>query len=421
MESLLAYLDSSPSPYHAVGEAKKVLEARGFTPLAEGVSWRLEPGRAYYLTRNDSSLIAFHCGQAPGEGTPFRIAASHTDSPGFKVKGEKFLAKEGVLRLALEVYGGPIFATWLDRDLALAGRVVLKGSEGIETRLYANPERKVLLPNPPIHLNRTVNQGFEYNPQKHLKCIVQGDSLPEGANLHTLIAQDLGVSQGDILDGDLLLWDTQKAAYTGWDGAFYSSGRIDNLGMCHALIESIKDLQGQKAIAVAALFDNEEHGSLTPQGADSTFLENTLERICLSLGEDRGAFLERCTRSFLLSVDGAHGIHPNFSDLYDRDFSPHINAGPVIKKSANWNYTTTAVTASRIRLLCDRAGVPCQVYLNPSDKPSGKTLGPIAASRLGIPGVDIGVPLWCMHSVRETAGVKDHGNIIQVIKAHFED
>lgn len=426
-QPLIDFLDSSPTAFHAVAEAEKKLLQAGFIRLDEARSWKLVMDSGYYLIRNDSSLIAFRTGADAKAETPFRIVTAHTDSPSFRLKEGVLNNKNGMLTVGVEVLGGPIFSTWLDRDLAVAGRILVKNnSGGIDSLLYMNSERKVLIPNPPIHLNREVNKGFAYNPQNHLSCIIQSsssekDDPEEISSLYELIARDMKISKDDIIDADLILYDTHKASLSGWNAEFLSSGRIDNLAMCHAAIEAITQIKGQNSVTVAALFDNEETGSLTPHGADSSFLEQLLERIVLSGGGDRLKFMQSCASSFIISADAAHGIHPNFAELYDEGFTPEMNKGPAVKKNAGWNYASTADTASRYRLLCEKAGIPSQTYINRSDKPTGKTLGPLSAARLGIPAVDVGNPLWSMHSIRETVAVKDHEYMIRSFTEHYKE
>ena len=422
IHDLIAYLDVSPTAWHAVEETKMRLRNAGYRELDERSDWTLEAGRGYYVCRNGSSLIAFHTG-AFGKEAPFRILTAHTDSPSFRIKEGLLKKKNGLLTASVEVLGGPIYSTWLDRDLGIAGRVLLKTETGLQTLLYDNPERRILIPNPPIHLNRQVNKGHEYNPQTQLNCIL--GEAPEGSDseisLYDLIAEDLGVDSSSIMDADLILRDRSAASLTGWKNEFLCSGRIDNLAMCHAALDALLECADQPGIALAALFDNEETGSLTPQGADSSFLEQIMERIVMASGGDRQILMRRCASSFIVSADAAHAIHPNFGELYDEPFTPMINKGPVIKKHAGWNYASTGETAARFRLLCEKADVPCQVYINRSDKPTGKTLGPLTASRLGIAAVDVGNPMWSMHSVRETVGVKDHEAMIRCFKVHLRE
>ncbi len=421
IDSLFDFLDRSPTAFHAVDRTVSILKDRGYSALDESSSWSLKPETGYYVLRNGSSLIAFHTGALKTGLPKFRIVTAHTDSPAFRLKEKTFRKKNGMMTMQVEVVGGPVFSTWFDRDLSVAGRVLIRRGDSVDQVLYRNKDRKVLIPNVAIHLNRTVNEGFEYNPHLHMNCIVTSTSAVESESFYELIAEDLGIDAGDILDGDLILWDTQPAAFSSWKNEFFSSGRIDNLAMCHAAVEAMEGLKNQSSIAVAALFDNEETGSITPHGADSSFLEQVLERIVLAAGGSRENFMAACAGSFIVSADGAHGIHPNFADVHDDRFTPELNGGPVIKKNAKWNYATTGETASRFKLLCEKAGVPCQVYINRSDRPTGKTLGPLTAARLGIPAVDVGNPMWSMHSIRETAGVKDHDSMILVLAQHFRE
>lgn len=425
IDSLISYLDASPTAFHAVAEAEEKLRTSGFKRLEEKDSWTIEADCGYYVVRNDSSLIAFRTPVSNDLTPSFKIVTAHTDSPSFRLKEGVLKNKNGMLTAGVEVLGGPVFSTWLDRDLAVAGRVMIKDKTGkLGSRLYMNPLRKVLIPNPPIHLNRSVNKGFEYNPQTHLSCIIasaEENRSAESKTLYDLIAEDMEIAAESIIDADLILYDTQKASLSGWNSEFLCSGRIDNLAMCHAAIEAISDVSGQDSLTVAALFDNEETGSLTPHGADSSFLENILERIILANGGSRENFMQSCASSFIISADAAHAIHPNFADLYDEGFTPVMNEGPAVKKNAGWNYASTGDTASRFRLICEKDNIPSQTYINRSDRPTGKTLGPLSAARLGIPAVDVGNPLWSMHSVRETVALKDHEYMIRSFKVHYRE
>ena len=324
-----------------------------------------------------------------------------------------------MLKAGLEVLGGPIRSTWLDRNLTIAGRLIVRTTSGMESRLYKKEGASCLIPNPPIHLNRELNKGFEYNPQTHLSLLL-GESKNDGnESLYKLIGADLGIEADEIIEADLLVCDTMGAERAGWKGKFFTSSRIDNLGMCHAALTALKETEQGKSISVAALFDNEETGSLTPHGADSSFLEQILERIVLSSGGSREDYLRSGSSSFMISADQAHGLHPSFTHLYDENSTPLLNKGPVVKFNANWSYASTGETAARFRELCSQAGVSCQTYMNRSDVRGGRSLGPIAAARLGLPAVDVGNPLWSMHSIRETAGIQDHLDMIEVFKLHF--
>lgn len=420
IKDLLDYLDRSPSPYHAVAESAARLKKNGWQELSEQDTWDLQIDTGYYVIRNGSSLLAFHTGKLMPASAGFRIITAHTDSPAFRLKSGELKESQGLLKTGIEVLGGPILSTWLDRDLSLAGRVVVKTEKGIESRLYRKDGASVMIPNPAIHLKREVNKGFEYNPQSHLSLLITSSGDDKLHSVHQLIAKEMNLPEDAILDADIIAYDTQKSTLTGWNQEYFSSGRIDNLAMCHGALEAVVSVSGQEAVTLAALFDNEEIGSKTPHGADSAFLEHVMERIVLASGGIREDYLRCCRASFMISADGAHGVHPNFSELHDEVYSPVLNGGPVLKVNANWKYSTTGETAAQFRLWCHEAGVNCQSYLNRSDIRGGKSLGPIASSHMGIPSVDVGNPMWSMHSIRETAGVLDHQDMISVFKIHLK-
>ena len=416
---LFRFLDASPTAYHAASEGAEWLSQAGFTQLDEKTAWDLEADKGYYVVRNDSSLIAFHTGQFQPRETGFRIISSHTDSPSLRVKTGAFKTVGGMWKTGVEVLGGPILSTWLDRKLSIAGRLILQSEKGVFSRLFRKQDASVMLPNPAIHLNREMNKGFEYNPQKHLSLII-GPQGKDNISLIPLIADELGLDPESVLAADIQLYDTVGADFAAWDRSCFSSGRIDNLAMCQAALAALTSVSGQESITLAALFDNEEVGSRTPHGADSSYLEQILERIVLAAGGGRQDFLQSLSYSFMVSADQAHAVHPNFPDLHDETCAPVLNGGPVVKINANWNYATTGETEALFRLWCRQENVPCQTYLNRSDLRGGKSLGPIAASRLGIRAVDVGNPIWSMHSIRETAGVEDHDAMIQVFKRHLK-
>ena len=264
IKNLFHFLNASVTPYHGAAEAVSILESSGYHPLDESASWKLKPQTGYYVIRNGSSLIAFHTGDLLPAEKGFRIVAAHTDSPGFRLKQGSLKSQAGVYKTGLEVLGGPILSTWLDRNLTIAGRLILKTPSGLVSRLYKKEGASCLIPNPPIHLNREMNKGFEYNPQTHLSLILGESEGTEYENIYQLIARDLNIPAEEIIDADLLVCDNQGAEKAGWQGQFFTSGRIDNLGMCHAALSALKDSAGQEAVCLAALFDNEEMGSLTP-------------------------------------------------------------------------------------------------------------------------------------------------------------
>lgn len=421
---LLAFLDASPTPWHAVSEIRRRLEGAGFRRLDESEAWTLRPGEAVYVERGGSSLAAAVIGERPPWEAGFQLAGAHVDSPGLRVKIQGEHAKAGLLRLGVEVYGSPILATWADRDLSLAGRVVLRDGDGQREALVAFDRALLRLPTAAIHLDREVNaKGLVLHKQDHLPPIlaVAAEALPEGGRLKALLAERLGAEAGGILNFDLCVVDTQPAAFFGPDEEFLASGRLDNLAMCHALLLPLLARAGRPAAgtAVAAFFDNEETGSLTARGADGSLLPDLVERLALALGGGREETLRACARSFLISADMAHAVHPGHLGLYDAQHHVAMNGGPAIKINASQRYATDGPGAARFQRLCEAAGVPCQQYVHRTDLPCGTTIGPIAASRLGVPAVDVGNPMWSMHSVRESAGAGDPAMMCAALEAFW--
>lgn len=414
---LLEFLDASPSPWHAVAEAARRLEEAGFSRLLEQEAWNLEPGGAYYLTRGGSSLVAFVVGGLPPEEGGFRIAGAHTDSPCLRVKPQGEHVKGGLVRLGVEVYGGPILASWTDRELGLAGRLVLRDGQGGLRETPVEIRRPILrLANPAIHLNREVNnKGLLLDKQEELPLLLaQAESgLPDGRILLGLLAYEEEVEPEQILGFDLCSWDLQNACCWGADDEFIASGRLDNLAMCHAGLSGLLQARaaGGAHCSVLVLFDHEEVGSQSASGADGSLLPDLLERIQLATDgknrRGREGFLRACSRSFLVSADMAHALHPNYLRLHEPQHHVFLNGGPVIKLNSNLRYTTDGPGAARFQLLCEAAGVPVQRYVHRTDLPCGSTIGPMASARLGIPAVDVGNPMHSMHSVRESAGAAD--------------
>jgi aspartyl aminopeptidase len=424
---LLEYLDASPSPWHAVDEAARRLESAGFTRLREEETWSLEPGRGYYLIRGGSSLAAFLTGlQDPAEGG-FHIVGAHTDSPGLRVKPKGEHAKGGLVRVGVEVYGGPILATWTDRELGLAGRLALRAADGGLEEVTVTIQRPLLrLANPAIHLNREVNnKGLLLDKQEELPLLLaQAEAgLPDGGILRELLAYDAEVDVERILGFDLCAWDLQEACTWGADDEFIASGRLDNLAMCHAglagLLQAAQVVQPPASTAVLLLFDHEEVGSQSAMGADGSLLPDVLERIHEARGGGRAEFLRACSRSFLVSADMAHALHPNYLRLHEPQHHVFLNQGPVIKLNSNLRYTTDGASLARFTRICEQAEVPVQTYVHRTDLPCGTTIGPMASSRLGIRAVDVGNPMLSMHSVRESAGAADPLSMNRALAAFF--
>jgi aspartyl aminopeptidase len=422
LPDLLDYLDASPTPWHAVASAETRLQAAGFQRLEETARWALTLGGRYYVTRNGSSLIAFVLGHGSLAETGFRIVGAHTDSPGLRLKPRPGLNGDGLWRLAVEVYGGPILATFADRDLSLAGRVMVRGDA--EARLVRFEQPLLRLPNLAIHMNREVNeQGLKFNRQTELPLLLglASEGQEAEAKLRALLADAAQVEAGDILSWELAAYDVQKAALWGANQEFIASGRIDNLASCHAALQALQAATEPAATCVAALFDHEEVGSESPAGAGGSFAADVLNRLCLAAGLDDEDRYRVMAASFFISADAAHAYQPNFPNAYEPGHKVMVNGGPVIKTHVGQRYTTHAGTAARFMGLCERAGVPCQQYAHRSDLACGSTIGPILAAQLGIPGVDVGSPMWAMHSVRESAGAQDQAYMIAALGAAFAE
>jgi len=424
-EDLLDFLDASPGAWHAVAELTARLEEAGFATLDERDRFPVEHGGKYLLARNGSALVALVAGTAPPSAAGFRMIGAHTDSPGLRLKPNPERKSHGIVHLGVEVYGGPILATWTDRDLGLAGRAVLSdGNGGVTTRLFRTGRPVVSVPNLAIHMNRTANEeGLKLNPQTQLTPILGSlaEGLPEEGAVRELLGRLLDADPASILDFDAFLCDTQKASFAGVNDEFIRSGRLDDLAMCHAASRALAATADAPAEAtrVAIFYDNEEVGSLTTQGARSNLVPNLLERIAPGLGDDREGFLAAPARSRLVSADNAHAIHPGYGEKHEPDHAPRLNAGPVVKLHASRAYATDAVGASIFELCCRKAKVPFQRFVNRSDARSGGTIGSMAAAQLGVVTVDVGNPQYAMHSVREMAGTFDAYYMTEAMKAFW--
>lgn len=410
-DDLLAFLNASPTPWHAVAEAARRLEAAGAARLREDEAWSLAPGRAAFVARG-GTLIALRVPDAFSvrKPLPFRIAAAHTDSPGLRLKPRALPPLKGYRRWGVEVYGGALFNSWLDRDLGIAGRAFVAGAS--EARLLRLDDAPVRVPQLAIHLDREVNErGLVLNAEKHLVPVL---GLEGGESLEARLERALGVPFTD-LSFELCLYDLQPAAYGGLGNEFLHSGRLDNLAMCHAALSAFLAAPAEGAVQVAALFDHEEVGSVSGHGARSAFLGAVLERAALALGLDREAWLRLLPQSFLLSADMAHALHPNYPDRHDGEHFPVPNGGPVLKANANARYMTDATSGAAFREWARRAGVPVQDFVNRADLACGSTVGPLVASELGIPAADAGSAMLSMHSAREMCGADDPGMMTKVM------
>ncbi len=419
IEDLLSFLDDSPTSFQANKEIITRLKASGYTHVDENEPFHPEVGGKYYISRFDTAVIAFVIGSDPIPETGYNLAASHIDSPLIKIKGQSVRTDKGISRVGTEVYGGPIIAGWLDRELSLAGRVIVKNQDGTYSAHTVNLKRPIaIIPNAAIHLNREINKGFEYNKQTQLQAIISTDSIA-GNPLLAAIAEDLQLSPEQICDMDLFLYDPRPAAIIGFNNDMISSGRLDNLAMTHAILSAIMNADAPKTTSVAVFYDHEEIGSRTPQGAMSSLLSEVLERIALGMGISREDHFRSLRKSYLISADMAHAYHPNYPEKYDGDYVAVMNQGPVIKVNADFRYSSTADSSLKFIRTCDKAGVKYQRFLVRSDMPCGSTVGPIVSAELGISAIDIGNPMWAMHSIRETMGVGDHKALIKVLKTYY--
>ncbi|MCF6365952.1 MAG: M18 family aminopeptidase [Bacteroidales bacterium] len=422
---LIDFLYESPTAFQAVRNVKAALIRKGFKQLHRGESWNLEKGGRYFTTKNASSLVAFIVGTGEIEKEGYRIIAAHTDSPALKIKPSPEMTGQGnYLKLNVETYGGPILSTWMDRPLSLAGRVSLKSENVMRPEVkYINIRKPIMvIPNLAIHLNRTINESKEYNKQKDMLPILRlvEEKFEKDNYLKNLLAKYLHVENDKIMDFDLNLYEFERGSIIGENNDFISAGRIDDLSMVHAGIDALFNSRTAKSTNVMICFDNEEVGSETKQGAASPFLKDVLKRVTWAQSTQRDAFYRAKINSFGISADNAHAIHPNLPENYDPVLQPKMNEGPVIKVNANQKYTTDALSSATFQMLCEKAGVPVQMYVNKSDIAGGSTLGSISSTQLDIRMVDVGNAMLAMHSIRELCGVKDHYYMKQVFDEFYK-
>ncbi|WP_416334954.1 M18 family aminopeptidase [Anaerococcus sp. DFU013_CI05] len=414
-KDLIKFIDESPLNYFAVANAKKILTANGFKELKENEKWDIDDKGKYFVSRNDTALIAFTVGEDLTKG--FDIIGSHTDSPTFKVKSNAEINDSGYLKINIEPYGGMIYSTWTDRTLSLAGKVSYKKDGEIKSELVNIDKDLLTIPNAAIHMNREVNKGFELNPQNHLYPIIQTIEENFGNGyLEKLLAEEIGIKADEILDFDLGLYDRQKGAII---NNMYQIGRIDNLGSVHASLMAFVDADASKN-NVLVLNDNEEIGSRTPTGAFSPFLRDTLKRLCDNRELDDEDFYIALANTYLISADQAHAIHPNFKDYHDPTNPIKMNRGLVIKTAANGAYSSNIASNARLIDLANSIGCKIQKFHNRNDKVGGSTIGPIASTGLGINSIDVGEPILAMHSIRELGGIEDHFDAYKIYKAFYE-
>ena len=409
-KALAQFLDSSPSSYHAVENLRKMLENAGYTRLFPQEAWNIAPGGKYYILRNGSAILAFRVPE--GEVKGFMMAASHSDRPTFKIKENPEAEAAGsYLRLGVEPYGGMLMASWLDRPLSVAGRVLARTERGVESRLVNLDRDLCLIPNVAIHMNREANKGYAFNPAVDLLPLY--GPLSQKGTFAKLVAEAAGAAPGDILGSDLYLYVRQKA--TLW-GDYISAQGLDDLQCAFGTMTGFLEAAAGESIPLCCVFDNEEVGSGTWQGADSDLLRDTLGRICAGLGLDYGRML---AGSFLVSADNAHAVHPNHPEYADPGNRPVLNGGIVLKFNAAQRYATDGLAAALFRSVCRQAGVPVQTFCNRADLPGGSTLGHISTAQVSVPTADIGLPQLAMHSAYETAGAADTDDLISAMRTFF--
>ena len=416
VEELFQFIENSPSCFHAIETIRKKLNDEGFIELVEGRSWQIEKGKKYYVTRNLSSIIAFKIPE--NDFKNFHIVASHSDSPTFKIKeNAEIEVNNKYVKLNTEKYGGMICSTWFDRPLSIAGRILVKEGNLVKTHLVNIDKDLVIIPNLAIHMNRAVNDGYKYNAQIDMLPLY-GDNTSKGSLMKT-VAQSVGVEEDSILGTDLFLYNRMRGTKIGANSEYISSPRLDDLECAYASLSAFLSETNSNSASVYCVFDNEEVGSGTKQGADSTLLYDVLRRINMCLGNSEEDYYKLIASSFMISADNAHALHPNYSDKSDPTNKVYMNDGIVIKYNANQKYTTDAVSASIFKSICDSVNVPYQTFTNRSDILGGSTLGNISNAHVSLNTIDIGLAQLAMHSTYETAGAKDVTYLIEALKAFY--
>lgn len=417
-KELLDFLQKSPTAFHAVETIENELQQNGYEKLLEGQVWQIAHGGKYYVTRNNTSIIAFHVGTKL-ENYSFNVAASHSDYPTFKIKENAEIEVRGkYTQLNTEGYGGMLCAPWFDRPLSIAGRVLVKDGQSIVTKLLNIDRDLVLIPNIAIHMNRGVNDGYAYNKQVDMLPLFGGSETQKG-DFKKLIASELGVCEENIYGSDLYLYSRVAPSIWGLHEEYISAPHLDDLQCGFTTLKGFLNGYNDESINVYACFDNEEVGSGTKQGAASTFLYDVLVRINKALGKDEEDYYRALAGSFMLSADNAHAVHPNHPELTDVNNCVYMNEGVVIKSHAGQKYTSDGVSIAIFKSLCEKANVPVQFFANRSDVVGGSTLGNIAMAQVSMNSVDIGLPQLAMHSSYETAGIKDTYYMIQVVTEFF--
>ncbi len=416
--AFLEFMERVTSPFHAVKEMAVRLQQTGFTRLREGDHWDISAGNGYYLIRNDSSVIAFRAGSESGIENGLRMVSAHTDSPCLMAKPEPEKVSQGYRQLGVEVYGGALLNPWFDRDLSMSGRVAYEDSDGLLCKQLVDFRRPVaVIPSLAIHLDREANKSRSINPQTDIVPVLSmGDSL----DLRTLLAQRLREEHGDfdvskVLDYELCFYDTQAPQQVGLEGEFIASARLDNLLSCYASLHAISNSDAtQSSLLVCS--DHEEVGSVSAVGAQGSFLQSVLQQLC----PDVQKYNAMVDASCMISSDNAHGVHPNFANRHDDNHGPVLNGGPVIKTNANQRYASNSGTAALFRQLCTRQDIPVQSFVVRTDMACGSTIGPLTAAKIGVRTLDVGVPQFAMHSIRELTGSIDPWRLARVLTAYMD-
>ena len=424
INDFFGFMKKATTAVQTVDVIKERLDAEGFVELNMNELWTLNASGKYYLTPSPSMLVAFTIGSNQYLTTDAKIIAAHTDSPGFKIKPNPEVNSEGMLTLNVEKYGGPILSTWFDRPLSIAGRIAVKSDEVLKPKvIHLDFQRPIIIiPNLSIHMNREVNKGVEIKVQKEIQPLLAQlieDEVKDNYLLD-LVAQEAGIDRENILDMDLNVYCSEEGMLVGAKEEFISCPRIDDMSMVYAAVEALVESKHEEGINMVALMDNEEIGSMTKQGADSMMLSTILQRIRMGIARTEQQFTHQMMSSFVISADGAHGFHPNYSEKNDITNKPVMNKGMTIKISGNRSYASEVETIAAFQQLCEKAGVKYQKFVNHSDQPGGKTLGPLLSKYIPVHVVDVGVPMLAMHSTRELMGKQDFLDSIEIFKTFFK-
>lgn len=411
-QSLLNFIDSSSTSFHVIANLKKDLALLDYQELHEQEVWSLQKEKKYFVSRADGSIIIFTIPKNWSTDYSYKIIGAHTDSPCLKIKNNPISTKEGYQLLNIEVYGGVLLSSWFDRDLYFGGRLILEKENGELEQKVVTIEKKLRIPRLAIHLDRDVNKkGFTPNPQEHMFPII---GLTDNLCFNDWLKEETGISE-TILSWDLFLFDAEKSSFGGINNEFIYAPRLDNLASVHASFEALKKAEiSDNEIQMAAYFQHEEIGSESQNGANSNFLETTLRRIHTFISSKEENYFQAIARSFFISADMVHAIHPSYSTKHDTNHKPFIGAGPVIKSNANMRYATDAFSIAKFKQWCKKVNIPVQDFCSRNDIGCGSTIGPMVASNIGIPTIDVGNPMLSMHSIREMCGTKDHDYIIKV-------